>query len=147
MKLTQDQIGASGFIFERHNGNVKCDVELRSIERSGLQNLEIDELENILVKGVENELYGDKLRVSVYWSLGKRFNKNLIPFFKKCLEKEVSKNSQYTSYQLLLALSNIGENVFNKDRDGSTASYETDLNLRDAKFYLESQKNINLVWK
>lgn len=42
-------------------------------------------------------------------------------------------------YQLLIALGNMGEPVFNKDREGGSAIYETELNLKDAREYLRKE--------
>jgi hypothetical protein len=136
-KLSIAQIGAVGFIFEQHNGNTKSDVELRQIVESDLQNIDVAELESILIYGLKANLYDSDIRVSVYWALFKRFNTALIPFFNNQLKKELEEENHNAIYQLCIALNNLGLEVFNADREGATASHETDLNTRDAKAYLE----------
>jgi hypothetical protein len=140
MKLTIEQIGAVAYIFERANGNTKTDYENEIIEESGLGNIESNLLENRIVEGLNNGIYdGSEERISAYWALGKRFRQELIPTFKKWLQKELEENDAEAVYQILIALGNMEEPVFNDDRDGSSSSSEKELNLRDAKRYLENK--------
>lgn len=142
MKLTNDQLEEAAYIFEKVNGNSHSDFENRIIAESNLTRFNPPELERIIFEGLENGIYdGLADRISAYWALGKRFNRDLIPYFKKWLQKESDLNDQQAVYQLLIALGNMGEPVFNSDREGGSASWETELNMRDAKKYLK--KNIN----
>lgn len=142
MKLTNDQLEAAAYIFEKVNGNSHSDLENRIIAESNLTRYNPPELERIIVEGLENGIYdGLADRISAYWALGKRFNRDLIPYFKKWLQKESDLNEQQAVYQLLIALGNMGEPVFDSDRNGSSASWETELNMRDAKKYLNKNKN------
>jgi hypothetical protein len=54
-------------------------------------------------------------------------------------QEEYERQDSAPVYQLMIALDNLGENIFNKDRKGGSSSFEIDLNMRDAKKYLESQ--------
>lgn len=140
MKLKIEQIGAVAYIFEQANGNTKTDYENEIIEESGLGNIEPNLLENKIVEGLNNGIYDNsKVRISAYWALGKRFSQELIPTFQKWLQKELNKNDAEAVYQILIALGNMEEPVFNEDRDGGSASSEKELNLRDAKHYLENK--------
>ena len=138
MKLTNDQFEASAYIFEKANGNKKSKYEEEVIAEFGLNNIEPTELKTVIVDGLNNGLYSDlEDRISAYWSLSKIHDMDLIPEFKKWLKIELDKQDPNGVYQLLIALGNMGEPVFNKDRDGGSAYYETELNLRDAKAYLQ----------
>jgi len=138
MKLTNDQFEASAYIFERANGNKKSEYEEKVIAESGLNNLKPIELETQIVNGIDNGLYSDsKERISAYWSLSKIHKTELIPNFKKWLKIELEKENVDTVYQLMIALGNLEESIFNIDRNGSSAFNETELNLRDARKYLE----------
>ena len=137
MKLTNDQFEALAYIFERENGNDKSKYESEVIADSGIAQIRAEVLEQNVVDGLKNGMYdGEPARISAYWALGKRFNENLIPFFKKWLRKEVDLGDEQAVYQLLISLGNLGEPVFNPDREGGSAYYETELNMRDAKDYL-----------
>ncbi|OAB79044.1 hypothetical protein [Cochleicola gelatinilyticus] len=141
MKLTNDQFEASAYIFEKANGNKKSEYEEQVIAESGLNNLKPIELETRIVNGIDNGLYSDsKERISAYWSLSKIHKTELIPNFKKWLKIELENENADTVYQLMIALGNLGEPIFNIDRNGSSAFNETELNLRDARKYLETNE-------
>ena len=138
MKLTNDQFEVSAYIFERANGNKKSEYEKKVIADSGLKNLKPIELETQIVNGINSGLYSySKERISAYWSLSKIHKSELIPNFKKWLKIELENENADTVYQLMIALGNLEEPIFNIDRNGSSAFNETELNLRDAKKYLE----------
>lgn len=139
MKLTNDQFEASAYIFEKVNGNKKSEYEEKVIAESGLTDLNPIELEIKIVNGLNDGLYSDsKERISAYWALSKIHKTELIPDFKKWLKLELEQNDAYTVYQLMIALGNLEEPVFKIERDGSSAFNETELNLRDARKYLET---------
>ena len=141
MKLTNDQFEALAYIFERANGNKKSEYELKVIAESGLNTLKPIELETEIVNGIEGGLYSDsKERISAYWSLTKIHKTELIPKFKKWLKIELENENTDTIYQLMISLGNLGELIFNIDRNGSSAFNETELNLRDARKYLETNE-------
>jgi hypothetical protein len=141
MKLTNDQFEASAYIFEKANGNKKSEYEEKVIAESGLNNLKPIELENQIIKGIDSGLYSDsKERISAYWSLSKIHKNELIPNFRKWLKTELENENSDTVYQLMIALGNLEEPIFNLDRNGSSAFNETELNLRDAKEYLNKKQ-------
>ena len=138
MIFTDSQFEALAYIFEQANGNKKDDYELKVISESGLSDLKADQLEQHVVDGLDKGLYNEIAdRISAYWVLGKRFNRNLIPLFRKWLRNEVEQKNDQAVYQLLISLSNLEEPVFNSDRDGGSASGEKELNMRDASNYLK----------
>ena len=137
MKLTTDQFEALAYIFERENGNRKSDYEMAVIAASGLANYKAEFLERNIIDGLENGVYDGSIdRISAYWALGKRSDQTLIPIFQKWLRKEYDLNDAQAVYQLLISLENMEESVFNPERNGGSASWETELNMIDAKEYL-----------
>ena len=141
MKLTKDQFLEAGFIFEKANGNSHSDFEKKVIAESELTKLKPTELEKIIVDGLNSDLYkNDDERVSAYWALSKSNNRNLISDFKNWLRIEVENQNENMLFQLLVALDRFDEPAFNEIRTGRGAD-ETELNLRDAKEYLNKNKN------
>ena len=138
MILTDSQFEALAYIFEQANGNNKDDYELKVIAESGLSDLKPDHLEQHVVDGLNKNVYNEIAdRINAYWVLGKRFNRNLIPLFRKWLSNELEQKNDQAVYQLLISLNNLEEPVFNSDRDGGSASWEKELNMRDANSYLK----------
>jgi len=83
MRFPQDKIPAAAFLFEQARG-----MELGAFERDELRNSRL-EMENpeIIAKSLMGSLFGqdaDYCR-SVYWALGKRCDRALVPFFKERL--------------------------------------------------------------
>ena len=141
MKLTKDQFLEAGFIFEKANGNSHSDFENKIIAESQLTQYEPSELEQIIVDGLNSGVYkNEDERVSAYWALSKSNNRNLISDFKNWLRIEVENRKENMLFQLLVALDRFDEPAFHKSRTGRGAD-ETDLNLRDAKEYLNKNKN------
>jgi len=139
MQLTIDQMEEAGFIFEKENGNSGDDYTRRVLAESILTKYNVDHLEKIIVDGLNNAIYTNSdIRVAAYWALSKRFNRNLIQSLKGWLKSELDKRDGAAIYQIMIALGNMGEPVFNIDRQGGSSMYEMDLNIRDAKTYLNS---------
>lgn len=138
MKLTNDQFEASAYIFEKANGNKKTEYEENLIAESGLTELNPSDLKIQIINGLNSGIYSDsKERISAYWTLSKVHDINLIPDFRKWLKTEFENQESLAVYQLMIALGNLEEPVFNRNRTGS-AFNETELNLRDAENYLKS---------
>ncbi|QCX37734.1 hypothetical protein FF125_04530 [Aureibaculum algae] len=138
MKRTNDQFEASAYIFEKANGNKKSEYEEKLIAESRLTKLKPNDLKMQIINGLNSGLYSDsKERISAYWTLSKVHDKNLIPDFRKWLKSEFEKSEPLAVYQLMIALVNLEEPVFNKKRIGS-AFHEAELNMRDADSYLKS---------
>jgi len=137
MKLTSEQLEAAAYIFEKELGIEHTGFEPDIIREAQLDDYSADMLEEIIIKGLDNRIYSDDdERSTAYWALGKRFKRTLIPQFRKWLKEETELNNPYTTYQILIVLDNLEEPVFNPDRGGSYAFFETELNLRDAEVYL-----------
>ena len=138
MKLTELQLEAAGYLFEKANGNKHDNSLEKIIHESGLEVYDITILEKIIVNGINSEIYNElQIRTSAYWALSKRFNNELIPSFKKWLKMEIEKNNTSPIFQIMIALDNLEESIFNKDRTGY-AFDEIELNLKDAKTYLSN---------
>ena len=138
MKLKAEQLEAAAYLFEKANGNELKTYQKDLIEASGLLIYSIQEIEKIIIDGFDNELYNsEKERADVYWSLGKKYNKYLVPLFQKWLKSELLLENPNTLYQLMISLDNLDEHVFGKHRNGSYSVDETELNIQDAQYYLE----------
>lgn len=141
MKLDKDQFLEAGIIFEKTNGHSQSDFEKDIIAESKLNKYESYELERLIVDGLNSHLYkNDDERVSAYWALSKTNNRNLITNFKNWLRIEFENGNENMLFQLLVALDRFDEPVFHKSRT-SRGEDETDLNLRDAKAYLNKNNN------
>lgn len=139
MKLTNQEITEAGFIFERERGFNHSEFEKDSINQSNLSQFTNSELEEIIINGLDNNIYENETeRTSAYWALSKRANKKLITNFRNWLKFELENNHYYAIYQILIALDYLEENVFSKSRTGRDDS-EFELNRIDALNYLNKK--------
>ena len=139
MKLTKEQFLEAGFIFEKANGSSHSDFEKKIIAESELTQYNPTELEQIIVDGLNSGIYKNKdERISGYWSLSKSNNRNLILEFQKWLRTELKIENGIAIFQLLVALDRFDEPAFRKNRN-SRGNDETELNIRDAKEYLNKK--------
>jgi hypothetical protein len=139
MKLTNQEITEAGFIFERERGFNHSEFEKDSINQSSILHITSDELEQLIVKGLDYNVYENETeRTSAYWALSKRVNKKLIAKFRNWLKVELENNQYYAIYQILIALDYLEENVFSKSRTGRDDS-EFELNRIDALSYLNKK--------
>jgi len=138
MKFEIDQFDAIAYIFETANGNTPGDYENSVIDASGFKDTPPQELvDDILVSFREGNPGDIEYRLSAYWALAKRFDKNLLPFFREQLEVEIEVEEAPGVFQLLIAIDNLAEPAFGTDRNGSYSGFDSDLNIRDAKAYLK----------
>ena len=138
VKFEIDQFDAIAYIFETANGNTLGDYENRVIDASGFKDTPPQELvDDILSSFREGNPDDIEYRLSAYWALSKRFDKNLLPFFRKQLEVEIEVEEAPGVFQLLIAIDNLAEPAFGTDRNGSFSGFDSDLNIRDAKTYLK----------
>jgi len=136
MKLTIKQLTASAFIFEKANGNVHSNFENKLITASELSQYIPKDLEQIIIDGLNSGIYDtEKERISSYWALSKIGNPKLISHFKKWLKMELDNSHDIPIFQILVALDILEEPAFNDSRTGR-GSTETELNIKDAKDYL-----------
>lgn len=139
MKLTNQEITEVGFIFEKERGFNHSEFEKDSINQSNLSQFTNSELEEIIIKGLDNNIYENETeRTSAYWALSKRVNKKLISKFRNWLKVELENNQYYAIYQILIALDYLEENAFSKSRTGRDDS-EFELNRIDALNYLNKK--------
>ncbi|PQB04338.1 hypothetical protein [Aureitalea marina] len=137
MKLTNEQFTEAGFIFEKANGNSHSDYEKQIIAESELTKFKPAELEQIIVDGLNSGIYkNEDERVSGYWSLSKIGNRTLIAEYKKWLRTELQNENGIAVFQILIGLDRLEEPAFNENRTGRGV-HETELNLKDAKLYLQ----------
>ena len=142
MKFNDEQFTALAFIFERENGNSLDEFELDTISESNLGEFSTKELEKIICVGLNQKIYEeDKLRICAYWALSKRFNPELLKHFVNWLQLEVENENSIAIYQLMIAIDKLDNKIFDKKRT-SRYSDENEMNIRDAKIYLNG-KNAN----
>lgn len=134
MGFSEDELLAAGFLFERANGNQLGDFELEEIRRQDMNDVAPEMVAGQLREALEDEdcLY----RSRIYWALGKRFDKSMIPLFRKWLSVELGRD-MLAVYSLLIALDNLKEPVFSKSREGGYAFDEYELNRADGVRYLQ----------
>lgn len=135
MKFSEENLLDIALIFEQANGCILSDNEFLLVRNSGLTHYSPEELESLLVNSIDSAT--TELRGQAYSVLGKRFKAGLIPEFNKWLASELMAPNPGVVYQILIALDNLGLSVFGEDRGGSYSIMEKDLNLRDARDYLE----------
>lgn len=141
MKLSYDQFDVAAYVFEKSNGNSKTAYEEKMIAESALSDLDPKDLEKIIVDGLNARLYKEtKIRTSAYWALSKRFNPDLIPNFKEWLALEIENKNDVALFQLMIALDNLKEAIFRKDRSVYSIE-EVEHNLEDARDYLSAKKD------
>jgi len=136
MKLSEDNLLDIAIIFEQANGNTLNDNDAMLVKNSGFDRYQPKELEELIASSIDDA--EPEYRSKAYWVLGKRFNINLVPSFNKWLEMELNNKNSDLVYQILIALDNLELPAFGTDRDGSYSVQESDLNLRDARLYLEN---------
>lgn len=136
MHFTEDMISAAAFAFEAVYGHPHGDMEKSEINRHGFNGIETNVLCREFIRLIEleqDDATGSK-RCAAYFALGKKLDPALLPFLQKQLRIEVQRDME-TAYQIMIALDNLNEPVFNKDRS-SYSSGEDELNLPDAMDYL-----------
>lgn len=144
MKLTNEQFTEAAFIFEQENGNCHSNYEKEIISESKLTEFEPTELQQIIVDGLNSRIYENEFdRVSAYWALSKIGNHNLISDFQKWLKMELEYGNGISIFQILVALDRLDEPAFSEKRTGRAAD-ETELNIKDAKHYLNNCFQNNL---
>ena len=136
MEVSEDNLYVAALVFEQVNGNLLDKNDVQLIKNAGLDNCAAEFLEAALVEALNAERT-PSYRSMAYWALSKRFNRSLIPLFKKWLHRELDNQESGAVYQLLIALDNLEEPAFGNDRNGSFSAADTPLNVRDAAIYLE----------
>ena len=135
MRFSEDAIPAAAFVFERANGKELGPHEIGEIEKHGFETIDPE----LLVKGLRKELESERnvpdsrYRNSCYWALGKRFDSELLPFFRESMKKELKRDMEST-YQIMIALDNLDEEIFSRE---SVSITDYDENRMDAERYLK----------
>src|SRR5258708_7500464 len=118
MRFPQEAIAAAAFAFEAARGNELGEFEETKIAKYGLTNVDPDVIARELIPSVRDESKSDSAyRQQAYWALGKKFDASLLPFFTEALRLEVERDLDAT-YQIMIALDNLGEPVFSAARPG-----------------------------
>ena len=138
MIASNDFVSAAGFAFEKRRGVPLGHYELSVIEEAGLADADCERLADEIWASLDEER-PEQYRITAYWALGKQCRdadrKKLI----LALAHELPKN-MHAVYQIMVALTNHGEEVFSSSRGGSTSYDEADLNRADATAYLARTK-------
>ena len=133
------QLEAAAYIFEKANGNDTAREHEKLIKKSGLSNYNASYLERSILAGLNLGLYDDlESRAVAYWALSKRFNPDLIPYFRNWLSVELNVCQAGPLFQVMIALNNLEEPVFSKNRRVYSFE-EIELNVRDARRYLNKK--------
>ena len=118
MIYTNDQFTGIALLFEKENGRNHSDFENKWVTEI-CKELKTDntlELETNIIRMINSSLLiKENQRIRAYWALGKRFNLKLIPFFQKCLKKELVNHKLGACFEIMISLSNMGEEVFSKN--------------------------------
>lgn len=132
---TQDYLYTASYFFERERGRSMDAFERSSIVAAGLDQADPGELRQEIQDLLASGSLQAEERTTAYFALGKTLDVSFKRLFQRHLELELATKS-CAVYQLLICLSDLGELVFGKDRDGSFSAFDVDLNLRDAQDYL-----------
>lgn len=133
--LTDLQLEAAGYRFERSLGRALDEREARIVRSVELPAEDIAELAQVLVRFLESDPASVESRIRAYWALSKLFDRALLPRFRSWLRRELRRSSD-ALFQVMIALDNLGEPVFPPERTG-VAAFEKARNMRDAARYLD----------
>ena len=130
-KSQQDSIYIIGYAFEKFRGldDGYTPIEVRTAD---IDNNDIVVLKNMLVdylSGNPSELN----RASAYNALRKTLDENLKEYLVEALRKELD-DSAIVLYQIMMALTDIGEDCF--DGRQSLSEFDVEENIASAKQYL-----------
>ncbi len=138
MHFPEEAIAAAAFLFERVNGNKLSKFEIDEIERCGLSDIDPQFVaKELMATASDDRKSGSTYRQQAYWALGKLSDEKLMPFFRMRLELELRRDL-LAVYQILIALDNLNQPVFSKDRLGNVGIHEYEANRKDAQSYLDS---------
>ena len=138
MRIPEEAIVAAADRFAREKGHPVDEFEASEIQRFGLDDCDLEQLATFLKQMiVEDDWSEEGFRASAYWALGKKYDAELLAFFRKQLAIEVQRDLGST-FQILIALDNLDEAVFSKSRNGQFSVLDEELNKLDAKAYLEA---------
>ncbi|MCP5020378.1 MAG: hypothetical protein GY930_01255 [bacterium] len=125
----------ASYVFERARGRVMDTYELNSIAEAGLDQRDPEDIRSEIEEQLTSGNLNADERSTACFALGKTLDSSLVPLFQQQLRLELKAKSSAV-YQLLICLSDLDENVFGVDRDGSFSAMDVELNLRDAEAYL-----------
>ncbi len=135
MRFPENAIAAVAFLFEANNGRKLSDLELDEVRHHELENSDPNKLADILKSCVQDDRSSDATyRQQIYWALGKKYDHNLLSFFRKRLSIELQRDME-AAYQIMIALDNLDEPVFSEQRE-DYAITEYQQNKADAEKYL-----------
>lgn len=105
--MTSNQVLATAFVFERCRGLPLGSYELNEIQEQGLDDVDPELLMRNLTTLVMTFDEGENQeRSQVYWVLGKKRDRALIPFFRQQLGAELSRDMNAV-YQIMIALQDL----------------------------------------
>ncbi len=129
---------AAAFRFEAARGACHSAFETECVADAGLDALSPDELAHTLWDWLATTGADSPLRGSAYWALGKRGDPRDLSPLVAALRRELPRDLQ-TTYQIMLALANLGEPVFPPhQREHSSRNGES--NRAAAESYLAQRR-------
>ena len=133
----REALGAAAYRFEQSNGNRIQLSEFDEIMHHRLTKADPDELAEAIRDTITSGSADAAYRQSGYFALGKKCDDDLMPFFRERLQIELEAREAEACFQLMVALDNLDEDVFDPKRDEPSAA-ERDPNERDARAYLNN---------
>lgn len=134
MRFSEEAIPAAIYVFEKENGRELDRYEAGEVEKHGFETID----PQVLVRGLRGELENERnipnsrYRNFCYFALGKRYDNDLLKFFRESLKKELMRDME-SAYQIMIALDNLEEQIFTRE---SVSNTDYDENRADAERYL-----------
>lgn len=133
----QSSIYLIRYAFEKYRGVDDGCIPVDIVDEN-FDKFKIYKLKNALQSYIVNEK-SELNRSSAYFSLGKLHDVSLKEYFVKCLEKEVELSATAV-FQIMVALRNIGEQVFINQE--SLSAFDFEENIMIARDYLNTINRI-----
>ena len=135
MKFDSGQIRAAACLLERERGSSVDPGDVGVREGIGFMGQSPDAVQHALVRAIEESLISPEDLPGAYFALGKRRDRALKGWFQQALRREANHDSD-TVYQIMIALDDLGEPVFDRTQRTGFSAREKEDNLRDALKYL-----------
>lgn len=105
------------------------DIRMVNVSKEEVDKLKIS-LENFISQKKEQFYFG-----TAFWAYGKAATRKDLPFLKNNLEKNLDADANVL-YQIMCAIGNVGENIFNGER---SSMLDEEKNRSLARRYIEKQ--------
>lgn len=134
--MSKDDLEAAARLFELELGRDLPAEDHKRIRDAGLSVENSSAIAGEIKKLLLDPKAGSEYRSLAYWALGKRHDAGNLDYFRQALRREVGTDMN-VAYQIMIALDNLEEPVFGRDRQGY-AAMDSEHNKTDALAYLEA---------